>query len=59
MNTPVSRKHENETTTVFMFVEVLRSLRSCLLVRHFFRNHEIFITNKRCFLWVEKYGEER
>ena len=40
MNTPVSRKDENETPKVFVFVEVLRSSHSCSLVRHFSRNHE-------------------
>ena len=44
MNTPVSRKGENETPDAFVFVEVLRSWRWCSLVRHFFRNHENFIT---------------
>ena len=44
MNTPVSSKRENETPAVFLFVEVLRSSRSCSLERPFFPNHENFIT---------------
>ena len=47
MNTPVSRKGENETPTVVVFVDDLRSWRSCSLVRRFFRNHENFITEIR------------
>ena len=45
MDTPISKRRENETPTVFVLVEVLRSSHLCSLVRHFFRNHETFITD--------------
>ena len=41
MNTPGSRKHEKATPSMFVFVDVLRSLHSCSLVRHFFRNFKL------------------
>ena len=59
MNTPVSRKHENETPTVFVVVEVLRSLLSYSLARHFFLNNESFIPNIQLLLWKDSYRQKR
>ena len=58
MRTQISRKHEDETTTLFGFIQILHSSCSCLLLGLFFRNHETFLTNIWHFLWVDKYREK-